>query len=146
MTFSLRIALPLLAAGLLAGAASTALSAGPSPVGLWMTPEDHGQIRIYDCGAALCGKLVGSDVLRANPGLVDSRNKDKGLRTRLLKDVQLLSGFSGGPPQWKNGKIYRPQDGGTYSGRLELVDANHLKVTGCVAPGLCQSQVWTRAK
>ncbi|MBX3479351.1 MAG: DUF2147 domain-containing protein [Caulobacter sp.] len=138
------LALPLMLAGLaLAGAA---LAADPSPVGVWKTPEDHGLIRIYECGAALCGRIVGSDTLNANPGLKDAANKDAALRGRPLKDLQLMSGFKGGPKTWKDGRIYRPQDGGTYKGSLELVEANKLKLTGCAAPLLCQSQTWVRAK
>ncbi len=117
-----------------------------SPIGVWTTPEDGGQVRILACGANLCGRVVTSRQLRADPTLKDARNKDPALRGRPLKDLQLMSGFSGGPKVWKNGRIYRPQDGGTYSGRMELVDADRLKVTGCVAPGLCQSQMWTRVR
>lgn len=126
--------------------ATTALSSDASPIGVWTTPEDGGQVRILACGANLCGRVVTSKQLKADPTLKDARNKDPALRGRPLKDLQLMSGFSGGPKVWKNGRIYRPQDGGTYSGRMELVDANRLKVTGCVAPGLCQTQTWTRVR
>jgi uncharacterized protein (DUF2147 family) len=139
------LALPLMIAGLaMAGAA--AFAADASPVGVWKTPEDRGLIRIYECGPALCGRIIGSDTLNANPGLKDAANKDASLRGRPLKDLQLMSGFKGGPKTWKDGRIYRPQDGGTYKGSLELVDAGKLKLTGCAAPLLCQSQVWTRVK
>ncbi len=31
-----------------------------------------------------------------------------------------LSGFSGGPTQWKGGRVYNPDDGGTYKGTIKL--------------------------
>jgi uncharacterized protein (DUF2147 family) len=134
-----------LLAAILLTTATAAVSAG-SPVGVWLTPEDHGQVRVYACGPALCGQVVTSDALKADPALKDARNKTVALRGRPLKDLPLMNGFKGGPDIWTGGKIYRPQDGGTYGGKIELMADGRLKVTGCLAPGLCQSQIWTRVK
>ncbi|MBI5941856.1 MAG: DUF2147 domain-containing protein, partial [Caulobacterales bacterium] len=109
------------------GAASTSGAAGAgSPVGVWLTPDDHGQIEVFACGTRLCGKILTSDKLKANPGLKDEANKDPALRGRPLKGLVLMKDFAGGPARWTGGAIYRPQDGGTYQGTLDLVDGNTL--------------------
>jgi uncharacterized protein (DUF2147 family) len=135
----------LTAAALSLAAAGTALASSPAS-GVWLTGDDHGQVEVYDCGQALCGKVLTSDILKAHPEQKDERNKDAALRARSVKGLEFMTGFTGGPKEWKGGKLYRPQDGGTYSGELKLLDANTLKLTGCLVFPLCQSQTWTRLK
>lgn len=128
------------------GAASPSVAAGAgSPVGVWLTPDDHGQIEVFPCGGKLCGKILTSDRLKANPGLTDSANKDPALRGRPLRGLVIMTGFNGGPARWTGGAIYRPQDGGVYQGTIDLVDAGTLKLKGCVVAPLCQTQTWKRA-
>lgn len=129
--------------------AAASLSVAPalaaSPVeGLWRTPTNNGQVRISECGQALCGRIVDSDRIRADPNLADSKNKNEALRNRPLKDLLMLQGFTGGPTEWKGGTVYNPEDGGTYKGTLKLVDANTLKLTGCIVFPLCKTQTWRR--
>lgn len=138
-----RLAAVLLAATGLAASAAPALA----PIeGLWRTPTDHGQVRIETCGGKVCGRLVTSDRLRAFPDQRDVRNRDKGLRERMLKGVLIAQGFSGGPMRWSGGTVYDPAGGGTYSGRIELTEAGTLKLTGCIVAPMCRSQIWTRVR
>ncbi|MDP1632609.1 MAG: DUF2147 domain-containing protein [Caulobacter sp.] len=133
---------------LIAGLTLTApgVASAASPAGMWQTPEDHGLVEVYDCGGKLCGRIVTSDKLKAQPDLKDAANKDPALRDRPLKSLVLMRNFDGGPVRWRDGAIYRPQDGGTYKGSMELVDPNTLKLTGCVVAPLCKTQVWKRVK
>ena len=78
-----------------AALASPALASDPT--GLWQTPTNGGQVRIERCGQALCGVLVTSSHIRADPNVRDARNKDESLRTRPLRGLRMLSGFTGGP-------------------------------------------------
>ena len=118
-----------------------------TPEGLWHTADNNGEVLISACDqGALCGKIVTSDRIKAQPGLADDKNKDASLRTRLLKDLPILKGFTGGPVEWKGGSVYRPEDGNTYKGTIKVIDANSIKLTGCVVFPLCKSQVWTRIK
>ena len=125
--------------------AAPAFAASPA-AGLWLTPTYKGEVQISECGAALCGKIVTSDRIKANPAVADDKNKDPAQRARLLKDLPMLQGFTGGPTQWKGGSVYNPEDGGTYKGSITLIDANTLKLTGCIFAPLCKTQVWTRIK
>ena len=138
------IKLPVFAA-LLALGAAPAFAASPAE-GLWLTPTHAGQVQISECGQALCGKLVTSERIKADPGLKDEKNKDEAQRGRLLKDLPLLQGFTGGPAEWKGGSVYNPDDGGTYKGTIKMVSPDQLKLTGCIVFPLCKTQTWTRVK
>lgn len=114
--------------------------------GLWRTPEDDGTVEIYDCGSKLCGKVVGSSELAANPDLKDVNNENASLRQRPIKGLNVVSGFAGGPKSWSGGQLYRPKNGRSYSGELDLVDNSTLKVRGCLFMGLCETQTWQRIR
>jgi uncharacterized protein (DUF2147 family) len=124
---------------------AAALAGHGDVAGKWMTPSKHGVVEISHCGASICGRLVTSDNIAANPGLKDTRNKDAGLRGRTLKGLMLLDGFSGGPTEWTGGRIYNPEDGGTYHANVTLTGPNELKLQGCIVAPFCKTQVWKRA-
>lgn len=113
-----------------AALASPALASDPT--GLWQTPTNGGQVRIERCGQALCGVLVTSSHIRADPNVRDARNKDESLRTRPLRGLRMLSGFTGGPTEWRGGSVYNPEDGGTYRGTITLTNDNTLRLRGCI--------------
>ncbi|GGF59546.1 hypothetical protein GCM10007301_19120 [Azorhizobium oxalatiphilum] len=126
------------------------LAAGPAlaadVTGLWATPVHGGQVEIAKCGASVCGRIVTSDGIKADPGLKDTKNSDASKRDRALKGQQILGGFSGGPTEWSGGQIYNAEDGKTYSASLTLDGDNTLKVRGCIVVPLCQTQTWTRVR
>ena len=125
---------------------ATNVAIGSPAKGVWQAAEDDAQVEIYDCGVKLCGRLLTSNELRAHPDLKDVNNTNTDQRERLVKGLVILWGFSGGPGSWSGGNLYRPQQGRSYSGNLELVGNDKLKVTGCAMGALCQTQVWTRLK
>lgn len=133
-----------LAATAVLALASPALAADPT--GLWQTPTNGGQVRIARCGQALCGTLVTSDHIRREPNARDAQNKDSALRTRPLRGLTMLSGFTGGPSEWRGGSVYNPADGGTYRGTITLTNDNTLRLRGCIVAPLCKTQVWTRVQ
>lgn len=114
--------------------------------GLWATPGNGGQVEIARCGNALCGKLVTSNNIKTDPTLKDSKNKDASQRGRTLKGLQMLYDFTGGPTKWTGGKVYNPEDGGTYSGTIEQLSDTQLKLKGCIVAPFCKTQVWNRIK
>lgn len=124
--------------------ASPALAA--EPTGLWQTASRGGQVEIYRCGAALCGRLVSSEGLKADPNLKDTANANAAQRGRALKNLTIMSGFSGGPKEWSGGSIYNAEDGKTYSGSITLDGDDTLKLRGCVVAPLCKTQTWTRLR
>lgn len=140
----IRRLLPLALAAMALTGVANAQSADPT--GLWQTPTNGGQVRIARCGPALCGTLVTSNNIRTNPNLLDENNSNRALRTRRIQGVQMLSGFTGGPTEWRGGSVYNPADGRTYRGTITLTNANTLNLRGCVIAPLCRNQTWTRVR
>ncbi|HEX6859495.1 MAG TPA: DUF2147 domain-containing protein [Caulobacteraceae bacterium] len=129
-------------------AASALLAAGAAHAaditGLWATDSDNGRVRIYQCGEAICGKLIDADQIRANPNETDQYNKNRALRSRKVKGLVLFSGYTGGPNEWTGGPIYDPKSGDTgRNGKLRL-NGDKLEVKGCLGP-ICRTKHWTRA-
>jgi uncharacterized protein (DUF2147 family) len=113
--------------------------------GLWATEKNNGRVLIEPCGAAICGRVVDGNQLRANPEQTDVNNPDPAKRARRVKGLVILEGYSGGPPQWSGGSVYDPQTGDeTRDSTLILVSPGTLKVEGCRVI-FCRSETWTRA-
>ena len=112
--------------------------------GMWLAPARSAHIKIYQCGEAVCGRMISATRPRVNPQLLDVHNQDPALRHRSMVGAIVIQGFTGGPTSWKGGRVYNPGDGRSYKGALTLVDANHLKLQGCVVGFLCKSQVFKR--
>lgn len=132
------------AAVLVCAFAAPALAADPT--GLWQTPTRGGQVEITKCGNALCGRLMTSEGLQADPALKDVHNQNTSLRGRALKGLTILTGFTGGPSEWTGGSIYNADDGKTYSASITLDGGDKLKLKGCVIAPLCKTQIWTRLR
>ena len=128
-------------------AAGTAAAAAPSDVvGRWKTESRGGIVEITECGQSICGRLVSSEGLKANPALKDVNNKDESLRSRPLKNMLLLKGFTRKKDEWSGGSIYNAEDGGTYKATITMQDPNRLKLKGCIVWPLCKTQTWTRIR
>jgi len=131
------------------GLSMLAAAAAMSPdaaIGRWRTETRNGIVEVDRCGGSICGKLVSSDGLRTNPDMPDIKNKDTALRGRRLMNLQILGGFTRGSGEWTGGTIYNGDDGGTYKATVTPIDADHLKVKGCIIWPLCKSQTWTRIR
>jgi uncharacterized protein (DUF2147 family) len=113
-------------------------------VGHWKTETRNGIVDIQRCGASICGKLITSDGIAANPATADTNNKDPALRGRLLKGLQILGGFTVDGDHWSGGSIYKADDGKTYDATVTIVDAGTLKVRGCIFVPFCKTQLWRR--
>lgn len=121
-------------------------SASEQAIGRWATPTKHGIVEIAPCGASICGRLVESDSIRANPAFADGKNKNPALRSRPLKGLTILQGFTRSTDGWEGGSIYNPEDGGTYKATITIADADTLKLKGCIVWPLCKTQTWKRLR
>ena len=120
------------------------------PMGTWYTGDKDSQVRITNCGGALCGNLVWlkepNDPATGRPK-TDKNNADASKQTRPLIGVPIVLGMKpGGTPNQWSGSVYNASDGKTYSGSFTLTDANTAELKGCVLSVLCKTQTWTRAK
>jgi len=122
-----------------------ALAADPAE-GTWLTQGGGGKVLLAPCPsrpAQLCGHTVW---LRApaDLGARDANNPDPALRNRPRLGLLILWGFERpSPGRWIGGKIYDPNSGKTYGGRLTATGAGALTVEGCVLM-LCRAQTWRR--
>lgn len=112
--------------------AATVLTApGPGPVGLWLPTQDDARhvVRIVPCGSEVCG-FAGPEAAAVSP---------PGTGIRVLEVGESDRG------QW-HGRVFDPRHGHVYKASLKMLDADHLRLTGCLVGPLCGSQVWTRAQ
>ncbi|MEM1429829.1 MAG: DUF2147 domain-containing protein [Pseudomonadota bacterium] len=120
----------------MAGALTWADTAMAEPVeGMWQTqPGDdgsYGHVRIYTCGAAICGVL--ERAYDSSGASVDSDTVGK----RMIWDM-----VPEGDGAYGGGRIWAPDRDKVYRSKMKL-NGNRLSVSGCVGP-ICRGQDWTR--
>lgn len=104
--------------------AAPPVQAANSPLGVWLTEEKEGKVRIEQCGANLCGYSV-----------------DK---TSNANGEQVLINMKPGKDKW-SGRIFDPNSGSTYDSTIALKSPDTLRVQGCAFGGMfCGGQTWTR--
>jgi uncharacterized protein (DUF2147 family) len=137
---TVKLALAALACSVLS--VSVAFADESQLLGRWRTPQREGIVEIYRCEAAVCGRVVDSAGLRANPELLDERNRN---RSRRVMGLVVLQNFTGGPERWTGGPLYDPATGDSApSGSLRLRSRDTLEVRGCIAAFLCRTQTWRK--
>ena len=104
--------------------AASAPSSANSPLGVWLTEEKEGKVRIEPCGPNLCGYSV------------DKKSNQNG--------EQVLINMKPGKEKW-SGRIFDPNSGSTYDSTIALKGTDSLRVQGCAFGGMfCGGQTWTR--
>lgn len=140
-TFAIAIS----AAAALLSLASPACASAAS--GLWLTKDRDARVRVADCGGALCGTVVWlAQPIDKDTGkaVTDKMNPDPARRARPMIGLRIFGMQPASPGRW-TGSIYNADDGKTYSGSVELLDINRLKIEGCLGP-FCDHEIWTRTK
>ena len=90
-----------------------------SPLGVWSTEDNKGNVRIEECGANLCGYSV-------NTG------------------ARILINMKPQGAKW-SGRIHDPDSGRKYDSTIALKGTNSLRVQGCAFGGMfCGGQTWKR--
>jgi uncharacterized protein (DUF2147 family) len=96
-----------------------------SPVGVWLTEEKEGKVRIEQCGSNLCGYSV------------DAKSNANG-------EQVLINMRPGADRKW-SGRIHDPNTGSTYDSTIAMKGTTQLRVQGCAFGGMfCGGQTWTR--
>jgi len=90
-----------------------------SPLGVWATEENKGNVRIEPCGANLCGYSVKTN-------------------------EKILISMKPAGSKW-TGQIHDPDSGRNYDSTIALKGSNSLRVQGCAFGGMfCGGQTWKR--
>jgi uncharacterized protein (DUF2147 family) len=93
--------------------------AATTPVGVWATEDNKGNVRIEPCGQNLCG-------------FAEKTNE------------RILINMKPSDNKWV-GRIHDPDGGSTYDSTIAMKGPNALKVQGCAMGGLfCGGQTWKR--
>jgi uncharacterized protein (DUF2147 family) len=96
-----------------------------SPLGVWLTEEKEGKVRIEQCGANLCGYSV------------DVKSNQNG--------EQVLINMKPGKDSKWSGRILDPNTGSTYDSTIALQGSDTMRVQGCAFGGMfCGGQTWSR--
>jgi uncharacterized protein (DUF2147 family) len=106
-------------------AASPAQSSNNTPLGVWLTEEKEGKVRIEQCGSNLCGYSV------------DPKSNQNG--------EQILVNMKPGQDSKWSGRIFDPNTGSSYDSTIALKGSDALRVQGCAFGGMfCGGQTWSR--
>ncbi len=126
-------------------------------LGTWLNQKQDAKIEVFKCGGNYCGKIVWlkipvypADSKEGTPGTekVDTKNPDAGRRKTPIMGLQIMDGLQfSGENLWKNGKIYDPDNGKTYSAKATLVSHEQLDLRGFIGFSLIgRTEKWTREK
>jgi uncharacterized protein (DUF2147 family) len=115
---------PVAAAPAPAAPAPAPVAAAPAPapttpLGIWATEENKGNVRIEQCGQNLCGYAVKSG-------------------------EKILINMKPHETKW-TGQIHDPDSGRNYDSTIAMKGTNSLRVQGCAFGGMfCGGQTWKR--
>ncbi|MGY4630296.1 DUF2147 domain-containing protein [Bradyrhizobium sp. USDA 4486] len=110
---------PVAAAPAQAPAAAAPVATPNSPIGVWATEENKGNVRVEQCGPNLCG-------------YAEKTNE------------RILINMKPDGTKW-SGRIHDPDSGRNYDSTIAMKGANALRVQGCAFGGMfCGGQTWKR--
>ena len=90
-----------------------------TPLGIWATEENKGNVRIEECGQNLCGYAVKTG-------------------------KKILINMKPQASKW-TGTIHDPDSGRNYDSTIAMKGTNALRVQGCAFGGMfCGGQTWKR--
>jgi uncharacterized protein (DUF2147 family) len=90
-----------------------------TPIGVWATEENKGNVRVEQCGASLCG-------------YAEKTNE------------RILINMKPEGAKW-SGRIHDPDSGRNYDSTIAMKGPNAMRVQGCAFGGMfCGGQTWKR--
>ncbi|WP_238550691.1 DUF2147 domain-containing protein [Blastomonas sp. AAP53] len=105
--------------------------------GTWENPTGDVRVVTHPCGEELCGKVSwASDLAKRDASAGGTPNL---IGTSLLRNYRLTK-----PGHWR-GNVFVPDLGDTYYSTIKQLDADRIKISGCILGGLlCKSQIWRK--
>jgi uncharacterized protein (DUF2147 family) len=95
------------------------VQAANTPIGIWATEENKGNVRVEQCGANLCG--------------YGEKNNER-----------ILINMKPEGAKW-SGLIHDPNSGKNYDSTIAMKGPNAMRVQGCAFGGMfCGGQTWKR--
>jgi len=101
-------------------------------LGQWHRTNLDWVVEFAMCGDYLCGEIVSGDG-------VDSETGESVVGIQMLFDLERHS-----DTEWQ-GRMYNPEDGRTYMGKVTILSPDEVRMSGCIVGGLiCRSEEWPR--
>jgi len=116
--------------------------------GLWFNEEKEAKIRFYEQEGRLYGRIVWLKEPQANgKDKTDKNNPKPELRSKPIVGLVILTGFEKDGKNWKNGDIYDPKSGKTYSSNIKWAGDKQLNIRGYIGVSLIgKTTRFTRAE
>jgi uncharacterized protein (DUF2147 family) len=111
-------------------------------VGNYIVPSKDGAIQIYEDH----GKYYGKIILNKDPNKLDINNPDKAKQNRKVLGLNILNDFTfDGQDLWKDGTIYDPKNGKSYSCKITRNVNGDLNIRGFIGVSLLgRTEVFTK--
>lgn len=134
---------------------TTAFAGSDDILGAWLNQKQDAKIEIAKCGNNFCGKIIwlkepvypaGSKEGTPGTPKIDYKNPDTARQKTPLMGLQIMDSFQfAGDTLWKNGHIYDPDNGKTYSSKITLASHDQLDLRGFIGVSLLgRTEKWTR--
>ena len=125
-------------------------------LGLWWTKQNKAKVEIVKCGVGYCGKLVwlkdpvyksGERDGWEGKEKVDYRNPESAKHNNPILGLQIVSDLKFVDGIWKDGTVYDPENGKTYSCKAEIEGGDVLALRGFIGFSLFgRTSEWNRVK
>jgi uncharacterized protein (DUF2147 family) len=104
----------------------------------WYNEEKSAKLQFYETNGKLFGKIIWlKDPSKNGKPRTDEFNPNEKLKQAPLLGLVFLKNFEkDGEKAWKDGTIYDPNSGKTYSSNMKLVSASQLDVRGYIGISL----------
>ena len=131
---------------LIAGMATTsqAQTKADAIIGEWTNEKKDAKFQIFKQGDKYFGKILSG----SGGETKDVKNPNTKLKTREIIGLVMLNNFVfDGDATWKDGTIYDPREGKTYSCKITIKSKNQINVRGFMGIAMFgRTEVWTRIK
>lgn len=116
-------------------------------IGFWSTKDNKAVVQIYKIKDAYFGKLISGVALYESDGKTlkkDIKNEDASKRNNTVKNSVILFNLQFKDGRWSNGNIYDPENGSTYSCKIQL-NGSKLEIRGYIGFSLIgRTEIWQR--
>lgn len=115
--------------------------------GLWFNEEKEAKIQFFEIEGKLFGKITWLKEPKDNgKDKTDKNNPNPDLRNKPIVGLVILKDFDKDGKNWKNGEIYDPKSGKTYSSTIKWSGENQLNIRGFIGVALVgKTTKFTRA-
>lgn len=117
--------------------------------GVWIPQQNKSRVEIFEKDGKYCGKIIWLKDIHNLKGeeICDLNNPVINHRRRHIVGMIFMWGFEFEDGCWKNGNLYDPETGNTYTGVIRMSSEDVLLMRGYISiPLFGRTSVWQREK